>query len=665
MQITALRLRNYRAYEELDLDVPPGLVGIYGPNGSGKTTLLEAITFALYGRARTSKDGVRTTDVNEECRAEVEFEHEGHLYLVRRTISGVNATIKAQAHADGSHVAEGVRDTDRYVRSILGMDDAAFRASVFTEQKQLDAFSSKKPAERQKLVLRLLGITPLDDARDEARRDSRERQKEYERLRAVLPDVDQLKGDLAAAEASAAEAATAQSEAEKRAGGAEEALATTTSGHDELNVRKHEHDNLIAEGKAVRKEHDNAVARVEAVTKEVAGLSEVQAELDGLVAVASGLDAAVERSEALGAELSRIEGERKAAAGELARAREALDRSAALSGEADCPLCGQGLGENFEQVRAHRAKDVADIEARIAALDSRARDAKAPLAKARTALAACRKAAERAQELRGRLRRRGAAEQELETERGRVGETAGCLESLREKVRLRGFKPEDLAAAADVLQAATTAAKAAREQVTRAGMAAATAAERVAQMKVRIEEAGTQHERLADVGEESRHLGRLAELLHAFRNALVGAAGPRLSANADEVFGSLTDRRYDRLEVDRETYEIQIRDAGRLHGMDRFSGSETDLANLALRVAISEHVRFQSGGQVGLLVLDEIFGSLDDDRRVRLLTVLERLRARFRQILVVTHSPDVKEQLPHALEVVTLGDRRATVRSLV
>jgi hypothetical protein len=52
--------------------------------------------------------------------------------------------------------------------------------------------------------------------------------------------------------------------------------------------------------------------------------------------------------------------------------------------------------------------------------------------------------------------------------------------------------------------------------------------------------------------------------------------------------------------------------------MDRFSGSEIDLANLALRVAISEHVRFQSGGAVGLLVLDEVFGPLDEERKERM-----------------------------------------------
>jgi DNA repair exonuclease SbcCD ATPase subunit len=98
--------------------------------------------------------------------------------------------------------------------------------------------------------------------------------------------------------------------------------------------------------------------------------------------------------------------------------------------------------------------------------------------------------------------------------------------------------------------------------------------------------------------------------------------------------------------------------------MGRFSGSETDLANLALRVAVSEHVRFQSGGAVGLLVLDEVFGPLDDDRKGRMLVALERLRARFRQVLVVTHDSAIKEQLPNAIEVVKLAGRRATARTM-
>ncbi|MDQ4098209.1 MAG: hypothetical protein M3144_10125, partial [Actinomycetota bacterium] len=171
-----------------------------------------------------------------------------------------------------------------------------------------------------------------------------------------------------------------------------------------------------------------------------------------------------------------------------------------------------------------------------------------------------------------------------------------------------------------------------------------------------------QHAALEARADEARHLGRLSDLLGAFRNTVVATVGPRLSTGAADLFGELTDHEYDLLEVDPETYEIQIRDHGRLYGMDRFSGSEKDLANLALRVAISEHVRLLSGGAVGLLVLDEVFGPLDEDRKARMLAALERLRGRFRQVLVVTHDDAIKAELPHAIEVVKLAGRRATAR---
>jgi DNA repair exonuclease SbcCD ATPase subunit len=179
-----------------------------------------------------------------------------------------------------------------------------------------------------------------------------------------------------------------------------------------------------------------------------------------------------------------------------------------------------------------------------------------------------------------------------------------------------------------------------------------------------VADAQAQYAKLGRQVEEARHMHRLGELLGSFRNELVGSVGPRLSAQAAALFADLTDHEYDDLAVDPDTYEIRVSDQGRAYSMDRFSGSETDLANLALRVAISEHVQFQSGGTVGLLVLDEVFGPLDDDRKERMLLALERLKGRFRQVLVVTHDAAIKEQLPHALEVVKLPGRRATVRLL-
>jgi hypothetical protein len=68
------------------------------------------------------------------------------------------------------------------------MDDQSFRASVFAEQKQVSAFSDVTADKRRELVLRLLGITPLDKARDLARADARENKKLHDALAQKLPD---------------------------------------------------------------------------------------------------------------------------------------------------------------------------------------------------------------------------------------------------------------------------------------------------------------------------------------------------------------------------------------------------------------------------------------------------------------------------------------------
>ena len=221
MLIDRIYLRNYRVFEEeLELTLPPGLVGVYGPNGAGKSTLLESVLWALWGKARTAKEEVPSSGSHGECIAEVTFEHDGHIYLVRRTISGASYTVRAEAQCDGLVVAEGARDTGRYVHSVLGMDDGSFRASVFAEQKQLAAFSSQSPAERRKLVLALLGVTPLDVARDKVRADARQAGDQHNRLRGMLPDLEEARVAAEDSEARAAAADVSASEEEKAAAAA-------------------------------------------------------------------------------------------------------------------------------------------------------------------------------------------------------------------------------------------------------------------------------------------------------------------------------------------------------------------------------------------------------------------------------------------------------------
>jgi len=754
MRVTRVYLQNYRVYEEpLDLEIPPGLVGIYGPNGSGKSYLVESLRFALYGRSRTANDEVRTANVKTDCITEVEFEHEGHLYVVRRTVTGANVTVRASAFADNMQVAEGVRDTTRYVQSILGMDDAAFRASVFAEQKQLAAFSTQPPAERRRLVLQLLGITPLDGARDNARRDAREAEAKHQQLRSMLVDLEIVAQEVERAREAAAVLVEAAVTDEIEAAAAKGRLAAATAAHDTLDAVRQEHVLLVAEARSVKTERDRAAATADRLAGELEALDAAARRLDDLAAVAEGwqeaearlrlveavvaaaavVDAAVvppapaapdeEGTEAARlagetarSELAAVNGRLEGARAELVRAHDTVDRAGQLTGEANCPLCGQALGESFAEVQDHRASELSEAEARMAALEAertrlaalatdlarRANDgarvlrdarrgweayqqsvaertrARQALAEAEGALGHTATAADRAQmaveverrrraadecfRLRGRLERRGQAVAELDVVRLLVAESDGRHNAIAEKVAALGFRPDELATALAARHRARLDVEETATRAQAARLAANQALARVAGEERRHAEATEQHARLDVLAEDARHLGRLAELLNAFRNTQVAAVGPRLSVQAAELFGELTDHEYDRLEVDPDTFEIRVSDAGLLYDMGRFSGSEIDLANLALRVAISEHVRFQSGGAVGLLVLDEVFGPLDDDRKDRMLLALDRLRGRFRQVLVVTHDTEIKHQLPNAIEVVKLPGRRATAR---
>jgi DNA replication and repair protein RecF len=51
LRLTRLRLRDFRNYERLDLEFPPGIVLLTGPNGAGKSNLLEAIHYLSYLRS--------------------------------------------------------------------------------------------------------------------------------------------------------------------------------------------------------------------------------------------------------------------------------------------------------------------------------------------------------------------------------------------------------------------------------------------------------------------------------------------------------------------------------------------------------------------------------------------------------------------------------------
>jgi exonuclease SbcC len=81
------------------------------------------------------------------------------------------------------------------------------------------------------------------------------------------------------------------------------------------------------------------------------------------------------------------------------------------------------------------------------------------------------------------------------------------------------------------------------------------------------------------------------------------------------------------------------------------SGGEEDLANLVLRLSISQMIAERARQPLSLLVLDEIFGSLDETRRQYVLTLLRRLGDRFPQVVLITHVEQIRDGLDRVIRV--------------
>jgi exonuclease SbcC len=132
------------------------------------------------------------------------------------------------------------------------------------------------------------------------------------------------------------------------------------------------------------------------------------------------------------------------------------------------------------------------------------------------------------------------------------------------------------------------------------------------------------------------------------RNDLNVQLRPEISELASAFLTELTDGRYSELELDDE-YNINVLEDGVPKPV--ISGGEEDIANLVLRLSVSQMIADRAGQTFSLLVLDEVFGSLDDSRRHNVVELLRRLHDRFDQVIVITHIDSVRDGLDRVIAV--------------
>ncbi|MBA3724965.1 MAG: SMC family ATPase [Armatimonadetes bacterium] len=132
------------------------------------------------------------------------------------------------------------------------------------------------------------------------------------------------------------------------------------------------------------------------------------------------------------------------------------------------------------------------------------------------------------------------------------------------------------------------------------------------------------------------------------RDALNRTTIPTLETYASDTLSALTDGRYLSLKLNKG-FEATIVD----DGVDKkvMSGGESDLVALSLRLGLAQMIQDRSGQPMSLLILDEAFGSLDEDRRESLLDKLEAMKCMFVQILIISHMDSINQKADRCIEV--------------
>jgi exonuclease SbcC len=106
-----------------------------------------------------------------------------------------------------------------------------------------------------------------------------------------------------------------------------------------------------------------------------------------------------------------------------------------------------------------------------------------------------------------------------------------------------------------------------------------------------------------------------------------------------------------------ETLDIRISDEVGQRDYEMFSGGEAFRIDFALRIALSQLLAERSGASLATLIIDEGFGSQDQEGLDRLVDALVSIKDRFRLVLVITHIEDLKQRFDRRIDVIKDPER--------
>ena len=688
MILKSLELKNFRKFKDSLIEFPDGVTGVVGLNGAGKSTIFEAIAWVLYGSvaARTSADQIKRENAehSDPCRVELGFIFGDDKYRVVREMSGKSLATSASATINGKLVANGAEIVSKFIQKKLGMDFKSFYTSIFAKQKELNALSSMNASERRPLILRMLGIDALDDIIKEIKLDKRNKDAVIEGLGQDLVDkngrnktdvyqneiknLEQKKDDLdLLLKKSTENISITKKEVEaleRRYANAKKESEKIQKNKEKLTEKKTLFENKEKLQEEIKKLQSKIKDRQQSIDKQQKKITAFKNLESEIKTTESNLSKAEDATEII---IKKIERKKtliksiEEAVTDIDYKRKKIEK---IGSDAKCPTCERVLGDQYtaliQKFDEKKHKKDKEKESFLKTLGTEqneyerlSREQRA-LQKKRNYLQTQLREKERIDTtIKNVLTEINREKKEIEDKEkqlmkiGKVEFNLNEYESIKRRVEILR---KELDYSLKIFQEKKDRLNKGKIDLVKKESDKKSVLQEIKNLKHNIKELEEFKKRIKEEKKNVQHLRMLNEIMSSFRTYLISQIRPTLSLYASELFDQLTDGKYSEIELD-ENYNLIVYDNGVPHNIERFSGGEEDLANLCIRLAISEVITEKAGSVFNFIILDEIFGSQDNIRKQNIIKALSSFSSKFRQIFLITHIEEIKNFMENAITV--------------
>ena len=707
----SLQVKNFLSYRD---NVPRlNLDGIHvaclsGDNGHGKSALLDAMTWALWGSARSRSQEELIFQGETEMSVDLEFRVDSERYRVSRRYAkpkggrqGSSMLDFFQLMSDGTYlpiVGNSIRETESKIRNLLHMDYETFTSTAFLLQGKSDLFTTSTPSKRKELLGEVLGLEWYDKLSEKARLLTRQKDSEASSTRFEIENID---SDL-----SNQNDFESRLQAAKRETGILDVKISDLEGKIEIyftelqkqNRIRIELDRLGDEQKRMLSEISSREANVKSQSKNVYDLTQKSNAIGVLENQLTSAEMDLEKTTFLPEEISEerenvnrllsnvisikeINTNLKNEMEDLRIKVDLLwDQTKSGDGNPDCPLCGEELGdegcrrlaesyelEGKEKASQHRENDriVKQTEKQVAVMQKKLSNKEENYFSNRRLAEADRdnlfKELESARVSKEMVEQ---VQMSLENERTLMEYSIGRLKEIQTDLNELDF---DLTTSDEMNKSYEQAKmelggfRTQREQTLHNVGAIQGNLDRLKDLtQIRAD-------KMKGLEETANEKGLYEQLSIAFGKGgiqalIIEQAIPELENGADEILGRITDYRMSlKLETQREsrsggdpreTLDIKISDELGTRSYETYSGGEAFRINFALRISLSKLLAHRSGAPLPTLFIDEGFGTQDADGLDKLIDAIKAIQDDFQKIIVITHIDNLKEAFESHIEVV-------------